>query len=162
MAERFGVIEVFIASGTAGGISVLALWSSRDVGTAGSIIGLFMYGLFGGKHRVKAPKILGLNHTPTGAVIALVAACCAQISPVREFGLRLGMMWTIASLPLLAGPPICGVLIEAEKGYTTFSIFSGVTIIAGSLMAFAPVMCKRYRDRRKRLRQANSTEGEKL
>jgi MFS family permease len=49
MAERFGVIEVFIASGSAGGICVLALWSSRDVGTAGSIIGLYLYGLFGGK-----------------------------------------------------------------------------------------------------------------
>lgn len=93
----------------------------------------------------------------TGAVIALVAACCAQISPVREFGLRLGMMWTIASLPLLAGPQICGVLIEAEKGYTGFSIFSGVTIVAGSIMAFAPVMWKRYRDRT-RLSRGDSLE----
>ncbi|GHJ87266.1 hypothetical protein NliqN6_3668 [Naganishia liquefaciens] len=144
MAERFGVIEVFIASGAAGGISVLVLWSSRDVGTAGSIIGLFLYGLFG------------------GAVIALVAACCAQISPVREFGLRLGMMWTIASLPLLAGPQICGVLIEEEKGYTTFSIFSGVTIITGSLMAFAPVMWKRFQDHRRRSgRVKNALEEEK-
>lgn len=49
MAEHFGVIEVFIASGSAGGICVLALWSSRNVGTAGSIIGLYLYGLFGGK-----------------------------------------------------------------------------------------------------------------
>lgn len=49
MAERYGVIEVFIGSGVAGGITVLALWSSRAVGTAGSIIGLYLYGLFGGK-----------------------------------------------------------------------------------------------------------------
>ncbi|KAJ9113518.1 hypothetical protein QFC20_001869 [Naganishia adeliensis] len=142
MAERYGVIEVFIGSGVAGGLTVLALWSSRAVGTAGSLIGLYLYGLFG------------------GAVIALVAACCAQISPVREFGLRLGMMWTIASLPLLAGPQLCGLLVEKEKGYTGFSIFSGVTIIAGSCMAFAPVMWKRYRDRRQRLKNAEGVKGQ--
>lgn len=98
----------------------------------------------------------------SGAVIALVAACCAQISPVREFGLRLGMMWTIASLPLLAGPQICGVLVEKEKGYTGFSIFSGITIIAGSCMAFAPVMWKRYRDRRQRLRKSDAGKEQGL
>jgi MCP family monocarboxylic acid transporter-like MFS transporter 10 len=104
---------------------------------------------------------LALNRNFTGAVIALVAACCAQISPVREFGLRLGMMWTIASLPLLAGPQICGVLVEAEKGYTGFSIFSGVSIIAGSLTAFAPVMWKRYRNHRKHLEEGSTIKEEK-
>lgn len=141
MAERYGVIEVFIGSGVAGGLTVLALWSSRAVGTAGSLIGLYLYGLFGGKYFVSIPwTMLTCAHFTSGAVIALVAACCAQISPVREFGLRLGMMWTIASLPLLAGPQLCGLLVEKEKGYTGFSIFSGVTIIAGSCMAFAPVI----------------------
>lgn len=65
MAERYGVIEVFIGSGVAGGITVLALWSSRAVGTAGSIIGLYLYGLFGGelitpKHIVQ----VRLNYLP--------------------------------------------------------------------------------------------------
>ncbi|KAJ9122392.1 hypothetical protein QFC22_001814 [Naganishia vaughanmartiniae] len=144
MAGRFGVIEVFIACGVAGGISVLALWSSRAVGTAGTIIGLYLYGLFG------------------GAVIALVAACCAQISPVREFGLRLGMMWTVASLPLLAGPQLCGLLIQRENGYTGFSLFSGITIIAGSLLAFAPVMWKRYKSRRQRILHPDVVRAEKV
>lgn len=161
MAERYGVIEVFIGSGVAGGLTVLALWSSRAVGTAGSLIGLYLYGLFGGG----SPYYDRTSHAhlslfPSGAVIALVAACCAQISPVREFGLRLGMMWTIASLPLLAGPQLCGLLVEQEKGYTGFSIFSGVTIIAGSCMAFAPVMWKRYRDRRQRLQKPKSEKGQ--
>lgn len=168
LAGRFGVIEVFIACGVAGGISVLALWSSRAVGTAGTIIGLYLYGLFGGQPRVFPAQhdILITNATfnfssTSGAVIALVAACCAQISPVREFGLRLGMMWTVASLPLLAGPQLCGLLVQKENGYTGFSLFSGITIIAGSLLAFAPVMWKRYRSRRQRILNPNSVRTEK-
>jgi MCP family monocarboxylic acid transporter-like MFS transporter 10 len=158
MAGRFGVIEVFIACGVAGGISVLALWSSRAVGTAGTIIGLYLYGLFGGllhgfllRHETPITDATTDAFVTSGAVIALVAACCAQISPVREFGLRLGMMWTVASLPLLAGPQLAGLLVQKEGGYTGFSLFSGITIIAGSLLAFAPVMWKRYRSRRQRI-----------
>lgn len=83
-----------------------------------------------------------------GVVIALVAACCAQISPVREFGLRLGMLWSTAAIPLLAGPQITGVLIEKENGYTGMAVFCGCTLIAGSALAFAPVMWKRWRMRR--------------
>ena len=48
--------------------------------------------------------------------MSLGAACCAQVSPVREFGIRLGMMWSCAALPVLAGPQITGVIIEHENG----------------------------------------------
>lgn len=54
------------------------------------------------------------------------------------------MMWTVASLPLLAGPQISGVLIAQEGDkYTRASIFAGITIIAGSLMTFAPHITRR-------------------
>lgn len=81
-------------------------------------------------------------------MIALVAACCAQLSPVREFGLRLGMMWSVAALPLLAGPQVSGIIIQKEGKYTGASIFGGITIIAGSLLTFAPVFWRRWRTRR--------------
>jgi hypothetical protein len=64
--------------------------------------------------------------------------------------MRLGMMWSIASLPLLAGPQISGVIIGKEGGYTGASIFAGVTIIAGATLSFAPVFWKRLRGRMNR------------
>jgi len=48
IAEVFGAIEVFVASGILSGITVLALWSSRSVGVVGTMFALFLYGLFSG------------------------------------------------------------------------------------------------------------------
>lgn len=128
IAERFGVIRTFVTTGIISAIIVLGLWLPHGIGTGGTIVALFLYGFF------------------SGFVIALVAACCAQLSPVREFGLRLGMMWTSAALPLLAGPQASGVLIAQQGGrYTTASIFWGITLLAGSLLTFAPLIVRDVR-----------------
>lgn len=128
IAERFGVIRTFVTTGLVSAIIVFALWIPHGIGTGGTVVALFLYGFF------------------SGFVIALVAACCAQLSPVREFGLRLGMMWTSAALPLLAGPQASGVLIAQQGGrYTTASIFWGVTIFAGSLLTFSPLLVRDVR-----------------
>lgn len=88
--------------------------------------------------------------TKTGSVMSLATACCAQISPVREFGIRVGMLWTCAALPLFAGPQICGVIISKENGaFTGATIFSGVTIIAGSALSFGTVMVNKIGSWRK-------------
>lgn len=44
----------------------------------------------------------------SGGWITLVAASCGAISPVREYGMRLGMLWSLSSLGIIAGPVICG------------------------------------------------------
>ncbi len=41
----------------------------------------------------------------------------------------------------------CTVIIEQQGNYTGAMIFSGITITAGSLLTFAPVMWKRGRER---------------
>lgn len=152
-AERWGAIETFVISGVLSGVILLALWTTAAVGTAGTIVGAFLYGLFSGEFSASSMMWVdrieadGRRVNFAGAVIALVAACCAQLSPVREFGLRLGMMWSVAALPLLAGPQVSGIIIQKEGRYTGASIFGGVTIIAGSLLTFAPVFWKRWRTR---------------
>ena len=87
--------------------------------------------------------------SPPGAIIALIAACCAQLSPVKEFGLRLGMLWSVASLPLLAGPQISGAIIahSPSKGYMAMSLFVGFSLIVGSCMSFAPMFYHRGMER---------------
>jgi len=57
------------------------------------------------------------------------------------------MMWSVAALPLLAGPQVSGIIIQNEGKYTGASIFTGVSIIAGSLLTFAPVFWRRWRAR---------------
>lgn len=79
MAERYGVIEVFIGSGVAGGITVLALWSSRAVGTAGSIIGLYLYGLFGGESRLS--DAFNPFDVPTSLCRCRHCAGCGMLRP---------------------------------------------------------------------------------
>jgi hypothetical protein len=49
IAETFGAIETFVSSGILSGIVIVALWTTRGVGTAGTIIGAFLYGLFSGE-----------------------------------------------------------------------------------------------------------------
>lgn len=68
------------------------------------------------------------------------------------------MMWSVAALPLLAGPQVSGIIIQKEGKYTGASIFGGVTIIAGSLLTFAPVFWRRWRARRDRRRQGDGAE----
>jgi MCP family monocarboxylic acid transporter-like MFS transporter 10 len=81
---------MYIAMGLGSGISVLAFWCPQNVPAAVGIIGLLAYGI------------------TSGAWITLVAAACGAISPTREFGMRLGMLWSLSSLGTLAGPVICG------------------------------------------------------
>jgi hypothetical protein len=67
-------------------------------------------------------------------------------------------MWSVAALPLLAGPQVSGIIIQKEGKYTGASIFGGVTIIAGSLLTFAPVFWRRWRARREKGQQENEED----
>lgn len=68
------------------------------------------------------------------------------------------MMWSVAALPLLAGPQVTGVIVEKEGKYTGMAVFSGVSIILGSSITFAPVFwrrIKRERESRKEMKALN-------
>jgi hypothetical protein len=68
------------------------------------------------------------------------------------------MMWSVAALPLLAGPQVSGIIIQKEGRYTGASVFTGVSIIAGSLLTFAPVFWRRWRARSGRGKQGEEEE----
>jgi MCP family monocarboxylic acid transporter-like MFS transporter 10 len=103
MADAFGVWNVFIASGLSLTITLLAFWTGVPLPDAVVVIGIFTYGI------------------ASGAWLALVAASCASISPTREFGMRLGMLWSCTALLQTFGPVICGgkafsfVMDEADR-----------------------------------------------
>lgn len=138
LADRFGVWNMYTLSGLTSAISLFAFWIASPLPDAVIVLGLIIYG-FG-----------------SGAWITLVAASCGAISPVREFGMRLGMLWSLSSIGILAGPVICGgesinhecagqtglmtVLINADDqkfGYA--AIFCAMTTLIGVMVAVAPV-----------------------
>lgn len=122
LADRFGVWTVFGTAGFASSISVFALWTA-NVGTAGSVIGLLVYG------------------AASGAWITLVAACVASISPTCEIGMRLGMLWSAIALPILPGPVVSGKLIAAAAGkFTLAAAFVGSTLLLGAALCVGPAV----------------------
>jgi len=99
------------------GILVLALWlPSRS--NAPAIVFSALYG-FG-----------------SGAFVSLAPALVAQISDLREVGVRNGTFFSIISFAALTGTPIGGALVPdvLHGSYTKLEVFSGVTMIAGATL----------------------------
>ncbi|KAF9476184.1 MFS general substrate transporter [Pholiota conissans] len=70
----------------------------------------------------------------SGAFITLITPCVAQISDISQIGTRIGMLYSIISIPSLLGGPAAGALLARDHGsYKTMIIFSGVTMMGGSL-----------------------------
>ena len=86
LSDRLGVYRVFVTSAICCGITVLAFWTGWPMPTPVVVVGLFIYGLV------------------SGPWIALVPTACAAISPGKELGMRVGMIWTLSGFTLLAGP----------------------------------------------------------
>jgi len=98
------------------GIIVLALWFPAKA-NAPLIIFAALYG-FG-----------------SGAFVSLLPAMIAQISDIREIGLRVGTEFAIISVAALVSNPIGGALITSDHGkFRSLQIWCGVTLLAGSTM----------------------------
>lgn len=147
LADLFGVWTIFVISILGSSISVYAFWVPQSINTATAVVGLVAYGIF------------------SGAWIALVAASCGAISPTREFGMRLGMLWSTTSVLCLAGPVICGgtwgiliakspranayplVLISSTNATFEYAgIFVGSTHLLGAFVTVGPRLVEVTRD----------------
>ncbi|WVQ78583.1 hypothetical protein IAT38_000669 [Cryptococcus sp. DSM 104549] len=121
LADLFGVWTVFVCSIIGCSISIYAFWVPPDINAATAVVGMVAYGLF------------------SGAWFGLVAASCGAISPTREFGMRLGMLWSTTSIAALAGPVICGLLITNSGGkFEHAGLFVASTHLLGAFLTVAP------------------------
>lgn len=74
----------------------------------------------------------------SGAFVSLAPALVAQISDVRQIGVRTGSMFAIISFAALVGNPIGGALVKNEGGgYLHLQIFCGIMMLGGSLFFVA-------------------------
>ena len=87
-----------------------------------------------------APIILfaALFGIGSGAGIGLTPALCAQVSPIKDLGVRTGSIFAIASIAALTGSPIGGQIISDSQGsFRNCQIFAGVSCMIGAALFLA-------------------------
>lgn len=71
----------------------------------------------------------------SGAFVSLAPALVAQISDIRQIGVRTGSMFAAISVAALVGNPIGGALVTNEHGaYSHLQIFCGIMMLGGSII----------------------------
>ena len=74
----------------------------------------------------------------SGALVSLAPALVAQISDIRQIGVRTGSMFMVVSVAALVGNPIGGALLTEDHGdYLHLQIFCGIMMAAGSFVFIA-------------------------
>ena len=70
----------------------------------------------------------------SGAFVSLIPSLVAQISDMRQIGVRTGTVFLIVSFAGLTGSPIAGALNSKDNGgFTGLQIFCGVVMAVGSV-----------------------------
>ncbi|KAI4109174.1 MAG: hypothetical protein L6R37_000605 [Teloschistes peruensis] len=119
VADKFGRFNTMIATSFLSTTLVLALWLPAR-GNVPYILFSAFYGF------------------SSGAFVSLAPALVAQISDIRQIGVRTGSMFAIISVAALVGTPIGGALVSDEGGnYLHLQIFCGIMMLAGSVVFVA-------------------------
>ena len=114
IADRIGRFNTMVVTSFLSSALVLALWLPSR-GNVPIIIFAAFYGF------------------SSGAFVSLAPALIAQISDIRQIGVRMGSMFAIISVAALVGNPIGGALVTQEHGgFTHLQIFTGIVMVGGS------------------------------
>ena len=113
--DRFGRFNVMILTILLSVVVVLALWIPSK-SNAPIIVFSALYGF------------------ASGAFVSLVGPLVAQISDIRQIGVRNGSNFFVISFAALIGSPIAGALIDSDNGgYLYMQIFSGLVMAVGGI-----------------------------
>lgn len=119
IADRVGRFNVMIVTTAFSAIIVLALWLPSNA-NAPIIVFCILYGF------------------SSGAFVSLGPALIAQISPIREIGIRSGTFFLCVAVGGLTGNPIGGALIARDNGgFLYLQLFCGMTMVGGTIFYFA-------------------------
>ncbi|KAL8900567.1 MAG: hypothetical protein Q9192_001011 [Flavoplaca navasiana] len=119
IADKSGRCNTMIATSILSALLVLCLW----LPARGNIPYILFAASFG---------------FSSGAFVSLAPALVAQISDIRQIGLRTGSMFAVISVAALCGNPIGGALVSREGGaYWGLQVFCGVMMAMGSVVFVA-------------------------
>lgn len=72
----------------------------------------------------------------SGSFISLAPTLIAQISDIREIGVRQGTCFTLQSIAALTGSPIAGAIVFAQNGaFIGLQLFCGCSLLV-SMIAY--------------------------
>ena len=115
IGDKLGRFNTMVVIAALSSVLVLALWIP---GTGNVPIILFA---------------CGYGFT-TGAFVSLAPALIAQISDIREMGLRSGILFAVISVAGLSGNPIGGELLKRDNGgFLDAQVFCGVMLALGTV-----------------------------
>ena len=117
LADKIGRFNMMLIMCTFTSITILALWLPAT-GNAPIIVFAALFG-FG-----------------SGAFVSLMPSLIAQISDVRQIGIRTGTLFAVISIAALISQPIGGEIIQRWHGsYVGLQIYAGVLTAGGYVLA---------------------------
>lgn len=117
LADRIGAFNVMIMFALLSGVVSLALWLPAT-GNSAIIVFASLYGF------------------ASGCILSIIPAMVAQISDIRQFGVRSGALYILSSVGVLIGSPIAGAIVNSQNGqFSGLKIFCGVMLLVGTLFA---------------------------
>lgn len=122
VADRTGPFNMIIPCSFMSGVVCLCLIPVRE--EAGLIVLCLLYGFF------------------SGALVSLPPTIFVHLSPNRGMiGTRMGMGFSIISVGLLLGTPICGWILAASS-FAYVWVFGGVCVVAGTSLVLGSRIAK--------------------
>jgi MFS family permease len=119
IGDKLGRFNVMIITTAFSAIIVLALWLPSS-GNAPILAFCVLYGF------------------SSGAFVSMGPSLIAQISPIREIGVRSGTFFLCVAVAGLTGNPIGGALQGQDNGgFKYLQIFCGVSMTVGSALYIA-------------------------
>lgn len=119
LADKFGRFNVMIIQSWLSCLFTLAIWIPAD---SNAVLWIFA-GVFG---------------FSSGTIVSMGPAIVAQISDVRQIGVRTGTMYMFVAIAVLIGNPIGGSLVTDEHtNYDRLKIFAGCLMAGGSAVLMA-------------------------
>ncbi|KAK9235228.1 major facilitator superfamily domain-containing protein [Lipomyces kononenkoae] len=117
LADKTGTFNVMIIFAVFSGIVNLALWLPAR-SNAPIIVFACLYGF------------------ASGCTLTIIPAMVAQISDIRQLGVRTGALYVLSSVGVLVGSPIAGAIVSDQHGqFSGLMIFCGVVLLVGAIFA---------------------------
>jgi MFS family permease len=114
LADKVGPFNIMIIFAALSGVVNLAVWLPAK-SNAVVIVFACLYGF------------------ASGCILSIIPAMVAQISDIRQLGVRTGALYVLSSFGVLVGSPIAGSIVNSQNGqFSGLMIFCGVTLLMGA------------------------------